>query len=150
MEQRVDSLLTTLAEHKIPAPPEPPRIAASSSIGHVVVGTQEDPSAAHISLSFPAADNSPIEISPRISQPSRSTPPLGMLTNFGAGFLSENMQQTLLKDPRVGIDFILAYVFSQFLATYLSIFREVSNADGIRQLGAPLPRPPTNQPPGLR
>ena len=33
-----------------------------------------------------------------------------LLANPGARFLSENMQHSLLRDPRVGIGFILAYV----------------------------------------
>lgn len=112
MEQRVESLLTTLAEHNIPIPPQTPFTAASSPTGHVVVGAQDENIAgAHVSLSFHEAATTattPMEITPQFIQPPQPASHPEMLTNPGAGFLSENRQQTLLKDPRVGIDFILA------------------------------------------
>ena len=112
MERRVESLLTTLAEHNIPIPLETPFTAASSPTGHVVVGAQDGNLAgAHVSLSFHDAATSattPMETTPQVAQPPQPAPPPGMLTNPGAEVLSENMKQTLLKDPRVGINFILA------------------------------------------
>lgn len=109
LEERVETLLNTLAKHSIPAPPEIPHPATDASVGHVVVGTEEDPSAVHVSLSFPPAAGQPMELVHHPVQPSHSASRPGPLMNPGAGFLSENMQQTLLTDPRVGIDFILAY-----------------------------------------
>ena len=84
--------------------------AADATMGHVVVGADEDPSAAHVSLSFAPAASYPMELishAPRAPR-FRTTPAPSM--NSNAGLPSDNMQQTLLKDPRVGIDFILAYV----------------------------------------
>lgn len=125
LESRVETLLHTLSKHRIPAPRfEDERraaAAASSDTAHVVVGTQDDLSAAHINLSFPpplpplpppatqatqAGDVVPYATAGVTPAVSPAEPRL--LANPGAGFLSENMQPSLLSDPRVGIDFILA------------------------------------------
>jgi hypothetical protein len=109
LEERVNTLLNILAEHNIPVPPETPHSAAApASTVHVVVGTQENPSAAHVDLSFAPAASGPMEIVPRALPSSNHAPRPGTLSNPGADFSIQYMQQTPLLDPRVGINFILA------------------------------------------
>jgi hypothetical protein len=121
LQRDVTSLLATLAEHRIVAPPNivdelPYHLA--ESLARVDLRSDRSSKAASVNVTFPPATQSSSSVAPQsagrlsleLGSPVRSGAKNTSHVSSSESNTSEYTQQTLLHDPRVGIDFVLAYV----------------------------------------
>jgi len=130
LQRQVDLLLTTLVEHKIPIPPEvideallhstlPPGVPRG--VGRVVLNPQDQSSlvsldynsgSAGISSSSSLIEEARIRsaaVEPLIPTGDEESPPPSTAPRVTA--FDERTKPSILHDPQVGIEFVLAYAF---------------------------------------